>query len=375
MTEEIATADAEAGKISVDKTNISVTDFAQRRIGELTPGTEQPQEEEPQESPEQETEEGTEEASEELENTEESVNSEESETSEEPSEESQESEDVLSQLDLDDMSEEDLRELADKLGSRAVARFGELTAKRKAAEERLTQLEARLKEKPNPLETKKVENNPYGNLDTIEKLQQKATEVDQVVEWAEDLIFESDGYGADDVVTEVEGKEWTKKDVRQALLKARKAQKTFLPDQLTKVQLRAEGEVLKKQFDTQAKQELSWLEGEDNDLRKQFEATIGDERFKKLKSVLKRESPDIAAQLDYWFAHATNSIYGRKPVGVSKKSPTLNPPKTGNPASAQSEKGMGRTAKALKELDARFKETGSAKDFAALRKLKMSNRS
>ena len=361
MTEEIATADAEAGKISVDKSNISVTDFAQRRIGELAPGTEQPQEEEAEEVIEQETEEVLEE----------SVDTEEAETSEE----SPESEDVLSQLDLDDMSEEDLRELADKLGSRAVARFGELTAKRKAAEEKLTQLEARLKEKPNPLETKKVENNPYGNLDTIEKLQQKAAEVDQVIEWAEDLIFESDGYGADDVVTEVEGKEWTKKDVRQSLLRARKAQKTFLPDQLSKVQLRAEGEVLTKQFDSQAKQELSWLEGDDNDLRKQFEATVGDERFKKLKSVLKRESPDIAAQLDYWFAHATNSIHGRKLVGVGKKSPTLNPPKTGNPASAQSEKGMGRTAKALKELEARFKQTGNARDFAALRKLKMSNRS
>ena len=361
MTEEIATADAEAGKISVDKSNISVTDFAQRRIGELAPGTEQPQDEEAEEVIEQETEEVLEE----------SVDTEEAETSEE----SPESEDVLSQLDLDDMSEEDLRELADKLGSRAVARFGELTAKRKAAEEKLTQLEARLKEKPNPLETKKVENNPYGNLDTIEKLQQKAAEVDQVVEWAEDLIFESDGYGADDVVTEVEGKEWTKKDVRQSLLRARKAQKTFLPDQLSKVQLRAEGEVLTKQFDSQAKQELSWLEGDDNDLRKQFEATVGDERFKKLKSVLKRESPDIAAQLDYWFAHATNSIHGRKLVGSTKKAPTLNPPKTGNPASAQSEKGMGRTAKALKELEARFKQTGNARDFAALRKLKMSNRS
>ncbi len=366
MTEEIATADAGADKISVDKTNISVADFAQRRIGELTPGTEQPQEQEPQEDPEQETEEETEEASEESENTEEV------EASEKPSEESQESEDVLSQLDLDDMSEEDLRELADKLGSRAVARFGELTAKRKAAEEKLVQLEAQLKEKPNPLETKKVENNPYGNLDTIEKLQQKAIEVDQVVEWAEDLMFESDGYGADDVVTEVEGKEWTKKDVRQALLRARKSQKTFLPDQLAKVQLREEGELLSQQFNTQAKQELSWLEGEDNDLRKRFEATVGDERFKKLKSVLKRETPDIAAQLDYWFAHATNSIHGRKPVEVSKKSPTLNPPKTGNPASAKSEKGLGRTAKALKELDARFRETGSARDFAALRKLKMS---
>ena len=361
MTEEIATADAEAGKISVDKTNISVTDFAQKRIGDLAPGTEQPQEREAEEVIEQETEEVVDE----------SVDTEEAETSEE----SETSEDVLSQLDLDDMSEEDLRELADKLGSRAVARFGELTAKRKAAEEKLTQLEARLKEKPNPLETKKVENNPYGNLDTVEKLQQKAAEVDQVIEWAEDLIFESDGYGADDVVTEVEGKEWTKKDVRQALLRARKAQKTFLPDQLSKVQLRAEGEVLTKQFDSQAKQELSWLEGEDNDLRKQFEATVGDERFKKLKSVLKRESPDIAAQLDYWFAHATNSIHGRKLVETSKKAPTLNPPRTGNPASAQSEKGMGRTAKALKELEARFKETGNARDFAALRRLKMSNRS
>ena len=250
MTEEIATADAEAGKISVDKSNISVTDFAQRRIGELTPKAEQPQEEEPQEAPEQENEE-VEEVSEVQEQPE-------AEETEEAAEESQESEDVLSQLDLDDMSEEDLRELADKLGSRAVARFGELTAKRKAAEEKLTQLEAQLKEKPNLLEAKKVENNPYGNLDTIDKLQEKSAEVDQVVEWAEDLIFESDGYGADDIVTEVEGKEWTKKDVRQALLKARKAQKTFLPAQLKQVQAQQQGEKLTEQFNQQAKKELDW---------------------------------------------------------------------------------------------------------------------
>jgi hypothetical protein len=367
MTEEIATANAEADTESVENTNISVTDFAQRRIGELTPKAEEPQEEESQEAPEQEDEE-VEEVSEVQEESK-------SEETEEAPEESQESEDVLSQLDLDDMSEEDLRELAEKLGSRAVARFGELTAKRKAAEERLTKLEAQLQDKPNPLEAKKVENNPYGNLDTIDKLQQKAAEVDQVVEWAEDLIFESDGYGADDIVTTIEGKDWTKKDVRQALLKARKAQKTFLPAQLNQVQAQEKGEQLTEQFNQQAKNELDWLDGDDNDLRKQFEATVGDDRFKKLKTVLKREAPDVAAQLDYWFAHATNSIYGRKPVAQTKKAPVLNPPKTGNPAAAQSEKGMGRTAKALKELEARFKETGNARDFAALRKLKMSSRS
>tara|TARA_A100001391_G_C5038896_1_gene270336 strand:- start:63 stop:1160 length:1098 start_codon:yes stop_codon:yes gene_type:complete len=365
MTDEIATANAEADKVSVEKTNISVTDFAQRRIGEMMP------KEEPKAEAQQETEEPK---AEEVE-TEEVEQEEVQETTAEETTEVEESEDVLSQLDLDDMSEEDLRELSEKLGSRAVARFGELTAKRKAAEERLAQLESRLREKPNPLQNNKVENNPFSNLDTIEKLQDKAKEVDSIVEWAEDILFESDNYAADDVVTEIEGKELTKADVRKSLLQARKAQKTFLPDQLNTLQVREQGAQMTEAFDKRAKEELSWLEGEDNDLRKQYEATVGDERFKKLKEVLNREAPEIAPQIDYWFAHATNSIYGRKPVVETKASPKLNPPRTGNPASAKSEKSQGRTAKALKELEARFKQTGNAKDFAELRKLKMSARS
>ena len=358
MTNEIETGDAEPVENTVDNTNISVTDFAQRRLGEMTPKEEEAPIVENEPEPEEET-------------------TEEVEASTEPKEETEgtESEDVLSQLDLDDMSEEDLRELSEKLGSRAVARFGELTAKRKAAEERLAALESQLKEKPNPLESnKKIENNPFSNLDSIQSLQEKAAEVETIVEWAEDILFESDGYAADDVVTEVDGKDLTKADVRKSLLQARKAQKTFLPAQLKTLQAQEQGRQLAEAFSQRAKEELSWLEGEDNDLRKQYEATIGDERFKKLKSILNKEAPDVASQLDYFFAHATNSIYGRKPVTDTKKSPALNPPKTGNPSAAQSEKAMGRTAKALKELEARFKQTGSANDFAALRKLKMANR-
>ena len=356
MTDEIETGDAEPVENTVDNTNISVTDFAMRRLGEMTPEAEEQQEEtqEVEAEPEAEVEETEEVAA-----------------TEEP-----ESEDVLSQLDLDEMSEEDLRELSDKLGSRAVARFGELTAKRKAAEAQIKQLESKLQEKPNPLENnKKIENNPFSNLDSIESLQEKAVEVENIIEWAEDILFESDNYAADDVVTEVDGKDLTKADVRKSLLQARKAQKTFLPDQLKSLQAQEQGQQLAEAFGQRAKEELSWLEGEDNDLRKQYEATIGDERFKKLKNVLKKEAPDVASQLDYFFAHATNSIYGRKPVETKKKvAPSINPPKTGNPSAAQSEKSTGRTAKALKELEARFKSTGSANDFAALRKLKMASR-
>ena len=370
MTDEIATANAEADTNSVEKTNISVTDFAHRRLGQMQAQAEPQEEKAPEATEEVAEEQVTEEVAEE-------TAEETQEVSEEVPEEAAEetsSEDVLSQLDLDNISEDELRDLADKLGSRAVARYGELTAKRKAAEEKLAQLEAQLKEKPNPLDApKKVDNNPFGNIDTVEGLQEKADEVNNVVEWAEDILFESDAYAADDVVTEVEGKELTKAEVRQALLKARKAQKTFLPDQLRVLQSQAQSEQLAQGFEAQAKQELEWLQGEDNDIRKQYEAVVGDERFRDLKKVLMKEAPDIASQLDYWFAHGVNSIYGRKPVVEKASSPKLNPPKTSIPSSAQPEKTAGRTAKAIKELEARFKKSGNARDFAELRKLKMAS--
>ena len=363
MTDEITTADSGADTKPVENTNISVTDFANRRLGEMTPKTEQPEEESKpvaDESVEENSEEAIEETQEaESENSEVDLNS----------------EDVLSQIDLDTMSEEELQELSEKLGSKAVARFGALTAKRKAAEERLAALEAELKDKKNPLETqKKVENNPFSSLTTIEELQNKSAEVDNIIEWAEDLLFESDGYAADDVITELQGSELTKADVRRSLLQARKASKTFLPDQLRKVEAQIKGTQLEAAFEKRAKDELSWLTGDDNDTRRHYQSTISDPRFKKLKEVVKKEAPEISGQLDYFFAHAANSIYGRKPVPQGKSGMTMNPPRTGPTGSAKSDKSQSRTAKALKELQSQFQKSGNARDFAALRKLQMASR-
>ena len=364
MQDEIKAANAEADQSSVDNTNISVSDFANRRIGQMTAGVEAPEEVPPLVEEEAD-----------ISTDEEQLEDSELETQEETHSEelvdAAESDDVLSQLDLDEMSEEDLRELADKLGSRAVARFGELTAKRKAAEEQLAHLQSKVKSDEDLLSAKKrVDNNPYGNLESVEQLQAKAQEVDDIIQWAEDTLFESDEYAASDIVTEVSGTEWSKTQVRQALLNARKAKKTFLPDQLKKVQSQQQGAALEQDFRSQARKELTWLDGEDNDLKRQFSAIVGDKRFQNLKQAMKREAPEVAAQLDYFFAHATNSIYGRKPVG-SKKAPALTPSSTGSPSSARPAKTATKTAKALQQLEARFRETGSPKDFANLRKLKM----
>ena len=368
MTDEITTADSGADTKPVDNTNISVTDFANRRLGEMTSQENTEEESEPvaEEPTEETTEETTEEVSESTESNE--------GVSQEGTEVESTSEDVLSQIDLDNVSEEELRELADKLGSKAVARFGELTARRKSAEEKLARLEAQMQQQIPVESKKKVENNPFSNIESLDEIQAKSEEADQVINWAEDLLFESADYAADDVITELDGKEITKAQVRKYLLQARKAQKTFLPDQLSKLEALQKGNQLHDALYAKAQEELSWLKGEDNDVRKQYEATIGDKRFQEMKRILSKEAPDVAGQLDYWFAHAANSIYGRKPIVAGKPSMKLTPPKGATTSSANADKSQSRTAKSLKEMQSRFKESGNARDFAELRKLQMASR-
>ena len=366
MTEDHSSDISESSEKSV-ATNITVSELAARRLGanQATEPTEEVEET-------AEVEEEAEVASDELEETEEEV--EESEESSETEAESEvSSEDVLSQIDLDEMSEEDLSELGKKLGSKAVERFGKLTAQRKAAEEELQKLRASLEASSNdPLKgTQQIKNNPYGNIDTIEGIQKKADEINNIVEWAEDVLFNADGYGPDDVVTEVEGKELTKADVRKSLLNARKSRDKFLPAQLNVLQSKEQGQQLKSAFESKATDELSWLQGEDNDTRKNYEAMVADPRFKKLTEVA---DPEIGAQLNYIMAHAANSIYGKKLVPTSTKSTSLTPPKTAVSAASTSEKTVGKSTKALKNLSQQFRQSGNRNDFITLRTLQLKNR-
>ena len=142
-----------------------------------------------------------------------------------------------------------------------MARDGELTARRKTAEEKLAKLDASLQQQ-NPLESKKkIENNPFGDLESIESLQSKAEEVDQIVNWAEDLLFEGADYEADDVITENEGKDMTKAEVRKFLLQARKAQKSFLLDKLSKIPAKEEAAKREIAIKQTAKEAESWIKG------------------------------------------------------------------------------------------------------------------
>jgi hypothetical protein len=295
------------------------------------------------------------------------------ESEQQPAEES----DVLSksskEIDLESMSEQDLRELAEKLGSRAVARYGELTAKRRQAEEQLNALKQELVKRDtqkDPLETKKIENNPFGDIDTVEKLQAKAKEVDEAIEWAEDILWHNEHLGAEDIVATIDGKDYTKAQVRKVMRDSQKARKDFLPAQLAEVNARQNRVAVKQQFTEAIKTELNWMQGDDNDVRKRYEILKESPLLKKaMESV-----PDLEPYMEYMVAHAANSIYGRRPIVESKPSARLSPPSMQASSSAQSEQPETRAVKAVKDIQQRFSSSGATTDFIALRALQHSKR-
>jgi hypothetical protein len=109
------------------------------------------------------------------------------------------------------------------------------------------------------------------------------------------------------------------------------------------------------------------MQGEDNDIRKQYEAMMSDERLKGLEKSL----PDLAPQIPYLLAHAANSLYARRSVDT-KPSVKLSPNSPIINQSADSLKPEARQSKALKDLSERFGKSSSYKDFAKLRALQHS---
>ena len=353
-------ANADAENTARLQSNASLSEFAQFRANQLMGRQqEEVQEEQPQ--------------------AEESEVVDEVNATEEPIEETQESaeetetQDVLSNIDLDNLSEDELRELSEKLGSRAVMRFGELTAKRKQAEAELSELRQKLQDSDNPLKGNVDQSkNPYRNIKSIEELQKISRDVESVVEWAEDTIFNADGYGADDVVTEVNGKEYTKAEVRKQLLDARKAEKKFLPAQLKVLQDREYAKQAKDSLNEQAKGEFGWIGKEGDEVNEKYQAMLDDPRLEGLEEF----SPELAAQLPYLLAHSANSLYGRKVIKQdapvqTKKGVQLDPPSS-MPGSAKSEKQIGSALKSLKDSQQAFRQTGSKDDFIKMRTLRYS---
>ena len=363
MTNEIKSADAEADSQNTANLvgNMSPSEFIQRRI-EKSKRVEQSKPTE---------EEISNESVEESNTTEEVVK----ESAPKTEVEDSNTEDVLSQFDLDTMSDQELKDISDKLGSRAVARFGELTARRKAAEERIVSMEKQITD----LQTKRdrnvpvVKNNPLSNITDPKKLQEEAKSAQEVLDWAEDLLFEKgDGYGPDDIISTISGKEVTKADVRKSLKNSQNMLRKYIPAQMHTLRKKHEAVQAKTAFEARAKKELDWMNDPKHEMFTKYQAMVTDRRLVEVN----QKHPELGAQLPYLVAHAANSLYNnnRVPIADTGKGVKLNPPRTASTTAATPEKKQSNSSKQIDDLATRFKKSGNKNDFITLRTLQMQNK-
>ena len=287
--------------------------------------------------------------------------------------------DVLSQVNLDELSDSDIAELATKGKSGLLKRVAELTAKRKLAEEKLAQREqelAHIMGQKNPAVDSEIElPKEISSLSKPEEIQAKFKQAEEVIDWAEAVLDSAEGMMPGDVVATIDGKDYTKAQVKEYMRDARKVKDKYLPAQARELQSRIQRETLRSTLEQQARKELDWFDGEDNEVRKNYQAMLNDPRLAKLE----KAAPELAPQLPYILAHAANSMFGRKSIPLeapaqTKTSPKITPPASPNSSAAQSDRAEDKTERNVKEISKRLMESGRPDDFIALRTAQLSKR-
>lgn len=304
----------------------------------------------------------------EVEETEEETESEEVEETTDEEEEAEETEAEGVDLDLDNLSPEQIQAFAKKARSKALSRFGELTGKVKDLEAKLAQVTAT---PANPLEqARKVESPRIAAISTIEDLRTEQEQAEAVEEWAQSILDENGSADANDIVTEHKGKEYTKRQLVQMRNTARQALKRDIPARLAEIQ--SEGELVraKEHYDAQAAILIPDIAKEDSPVAATHKALMADEALQEAF----RKVPKLAAYGGLILAHAARSIEMLKAEQTKAKPKVATTPGTiprpkvpANPAGVGAPTGNPSTSK-VKQVEARkrqYETSGSPDDFAA----------
>lgn len=316
--------------------NLSFEELVAQRMERHNP------EPEPEEQPEEEVSEDEEE--------EVPAESEETETEEEAEEEEEESE-----VDLLSLTTEQIQALAKKGKSRLLQRIGELTAQKKALEEKI-QSQPQVKEVPQ-------EENPFREIQSFDDLKAKYQELERTLETTDTLLEEYEDYRADDIIL-VGDKEFTKQQIRKANRNSRDALTKYLPAQQAHLQQIAQMEQLKGQYIAAAEEEVPDIKDESTPVGRQFRDLVSDPLIEKLR----KQVPEIGYQIEYILAHAANSINGGIRI---KKQPAVGNKLKVSPSSSPFGAGAAKssTSSKSKVVDAysRFEKSGSPEEWIAAR--------
>jgi len=274
--------------------------------------------------------------------------------------ESEEEGEEEQEIDLLSLNPAQIQELAKKSRSRLLHRVGELTAQKKALEEKLN-LQAEAK----PLPAIPQESNPFRDIDTVEGLKAKYEELEKVAEETDTILEEHEDYGAEDIIV-VGDKEFTKKEIRRANRNAREAMAKYLPAQSAELAKREQRKVMEQQYTALIPQEVPELADEESELSKQYKALLSDPLVEQVNKLV----PDLGPQLPYILAHAIRSIHrSQKSKAVVKAAGSASKAKVpGTPFGAGAAKSGVKTAKkSAEQAYQRFQSSTSVEDWVAAR--------
>jgi hypothetical protein len=277
---------------------------------------------------------------------------------EEPEEESDE-------IDLLDLTVEQIQELAKKGKSRLLHRVGELTAQKKALEE---QLKSQSEAQP-PVDFVPDNTNPFRAIDSVQELQKQIGEMQKVAKDTDHILDEHEDYALDDIIV-IGDREFTKREIKTANRNARESLAKHIPEQQQELVKREQRTALESHLAGLIPQEIPEFSDGDSPLVKQFNAMMADP----LVAQVKLRVPDIAPQLAYLLAHAAKSM--QRSAKFAKRATTVEPSRSkvsGTPFGVGAAKSSAKTGKkAVDQLNQKFQNSHSEEDWIAARVARLS---
>ena len=278
----------------------------------------------------------------------------------------QPSENVLLQkygIDLDNLSEEESRELAKSLNASAVKRFGRLTAQKKALLAENAELQAQA-EQAQQTQTSEIpeflKDNALHNVTDEQALMKEVENLNTLIEWAEDGMeneaqFDDDG---NEFVLKDGDKTYTKAELRRIRSNAKKIIRKDAPARQAWIKER-------QASDQQALQTFEFLGDAESDDYKLFMQVKSNKLYKPLVEHLPNSNFALALMVEGLNAVKARQEQKSKPA-PKPKAPVASP----EAGAARAKTPQAAKTKAVETAYKKYEESGSMADYQSYLKVK-----
>ena len=276
-------------------------------------------------------------------------------------------------LNLDAMSEEQAMSLGRALRTESLKRFGRLTAQKREAEAKVSELESKATDHdshPRPVEGG---GDPMSDVWTQETLTKKETDLQAIEDWAEDALQSEAQYddGGEEYMIEADGKRYTKQDLLSIRSNTRKMLRKG-----GSLDKRQQFLVQRQQHDGEALQYFPWMSDEQSAEFMEYQQFTANPKYRNLLDML--EEANVFAGL---LVEGNKSVKERLRVasngsasnGSAKAQPkekAIMPALASSAAPKRMPLGDGsRIQKEVNQAKKQFENTGSIQSLARLREL------